>query len=180
MLCTPLWSQEYIPPVMALLLHVYLLTKGFSLSRPWPLTNVVVEGCNKVFALDVLSGAVRFERSICSLACRSRRYFVDSCAPARARLNVSRHMVSLYCGECSTTSLPTLGQKDDTALSTPAGPIPAATRGPPALLARAARHTQGATTARPCHQARCGLHALLPRARRRPPRPALAADARGR
>jgi hypothetical protein len=57
--CTRLWSQEYIPPVFALLMHKFLLQRGNSIAQAGQYMHVLVEGAEKMFWLDITSGTVR-------------------------------------------------------------------------------------------------------------------------
>ena len=56
--CQRLWGQEYVPPIFALLLHLFLLKVGNAVALSWQLMNIFVQGAEKVFALDIRSGTV--------------------------------------------------------------------------------------------------------------------------
>ena len=58
--CTLLWSQDYIPPVFALLMHIFLLQRGTDLPQASQYMSVLIEGSDKMFWLDIISGTVRF------------------------------------------------------------------------------------------------------------------------
>ena len=56
-LFTRLWSQEYIPPVFALVMHAFIIRQ----SGPQDAyTSVMITGAQNLFVLDVMSGTVRF------------------------------------------------------------------------------------------------------------------------
>lgn len=57
-LCRKLWSSEFVPPVYTLLLHQYLLSlPGNTESLPI-LINVLVDGAQALFWIDVSSNVV--------------------------------------------------------------------------------------------------------------------------
>jgi hypothetical protein len=69
--CQQLWTQEYIPPIFALIMHIFLLQRGSALAQSLQFMSVFMEGAENLFSLDVRSGTVcsALPDILCTSAC---------------------------------------------------------------------------------------------------------------
>lgn len=95
LLSMPLWSQEYVPPVIALLIHVFLLRSGDSIKDVHPHATVLAEGAEKLFWLDVISSTVRRPLAM------QRRGMGASGSDALRSQAITSDMACTPCGRCS-------------------------------------------------------------------------------